>query len=101
MEFLENNPKLACYIITGIVSIALVVGGVAWSAGTVEPIEFGLKYNSISKSVDESRTYPGGWYLIGPFNTFITYPSTNINVDFSDLAGSKSPPLSTRSGGKH
>lgn len=100
MDFLENNPKVACYIITAIVSIAVLVGGIAWSAGTVEPIQYGLKYNSISKSVDESYTYEGGWYLIGPFNSFITYPSTSINVDFSTLADSKSPPLSTRSGSK-
>ena len=101
MEFLENNPKMACYLITGIISVALIIGGIAWSAGTVEPIQYGLKYNSISKSIDDTRTYTGGWYLIGPFNSFITYPSTNINVDFSDLPNSKSPPLSTRTGGKH
>lgn len=101
MEFLENNPKLACYIISGIVSIALIIGGIAWSAGTVEPIQYGIKYNSISKSIDESKTYSGGWYLIGPFNSFITYPSTSINVDFSNLPNSKSTPLVTRAGGKY
>lgn len=101
MEFLENNPKVAIYIVSAIVGIAVIIGGIAWSAGTVEPVEFGLKYNSISKSIDDSSTYVGGWYLIGPFNSFITYPSTNINVDFSYLPNSKSPPLSTRSGGNH
>ena len=38
MEFLENNPKVALYLILGLVSTALVIGGVAWSADTVEPI---------------------------------------------------------------
>lgn len=100
MEFFENNPKIAVYIVMTIVGLVVIIGGIAWSAGTVEPIQYGLKYNSISKSIDESKTYEGGWHLIGPFNSFITYPSTNVNVDFSNLPNSKSTPLNTRSGGK-
>jgi hypothetical protein len=93
MDFLENNPKLACYIITGIVSIVVLIGGLAWSTGTVEPIEYAVKYNSISKSIDDTKAYAGGWYIIGPFNSFVTYPATNLNIDFSDLPNSKAAPL--------
>jgi hypothetical protein len=37
MDIFEDNPKLACWIITGIVGLIVVIGGLIWSAGTVEP----------------------------------------------------------------
>ena len=98
MDFFSENPKAACYIITGIVALAIVVAGLIWSAGTIEPIEYGLKYNKITKTVDTSRVYTGGWYLIGPFNSFITFPSINKNIDFADYPGAQSSPYQTRAG---
>ena len=68
-----------------------------WSADTVEPIENGVKYNNLSKNIDESRVYDGGWYIIWPMNSFITYPATVINVDFADYDNAKSPPFDARS----
>jgi hypothetical protein len=93
MDFIEDNPKAFCYIITTIVGLAIIVAGMVWSAGTVEPIEYGLKYNKFSKTVDSSSVYSGGWYLIGPFNSFISFPSTNENIDFADYAKAQSAPL--------
>jgi hypothetical protein len=58
------------------------------SIGTVEPIEYGIVYNAISKKVDVETVYPGGWYFIGPVNSFITFPSTLVNLDFTDFPGS-------------
>jgi len=54
------------------------MGVLIWTAGTVEPVEYGLKYNTISKMIDDSYVYVGGWYIIGPLNSFITFPSPNM-----------------------
>jgi hypothetical protein len=88
MEVFQDNPKAAGCCCCAIVSIIVIVAGLAFCAGTVEPIAYGLKYNSISKNIAEQTVYDGGWYIIGPFNKFIQFPKTQINVDFSDLKGS-------------
>jgi len=54
-----------------VAAIVLTIAGIAYCAGTVEPIQYGLKYNTISKNIDTSQVYEGGWYIIGPFNKFI------------------------------
>lgn len=95
MDF--ENPKVACYACTAIVLLVIIIGGAAWSVGTVEPIEYGIKYNSISKNIDETEVYAGGWYFIGPFNKFFTYPATAINIDFAKLPNAKNPPIQARS----
>ena len=63
------------------------------SIGTVEPIEYGIVYNALSKTVDSNTVYPGGWYLIGPINSFITFPATLVNLDFADFDGATNRPL--------
>jgi hypothetical protein len=63
------------------------------SIGTVEPIEYAIEYNSISKKTNEEQVYAGGWYLIGPFTSFFTFPATLVNVDWSDYPGSQRGPL--------
>lgn len=68
MDYIENNPKMAMYICAGIVGIIVIIGGIVWSTDTVEPIEYGIKYNKMSRSIDKSTTYEGGWYIIGPMN---------------------------------
>ena len=98
MEIFEDNPKAACGCCCSILSIVLVVAGIAYCASTVEPIAYGLKYNTLSKNIDTSKVYEGGWYVIGPFNKFIQFPKTQVNVDFADLPSSKQKPLDARSG---
>ena len=59
------------------------------SIGTVEPIEYGIVYNAITKSVNADTVYPGGWYFIGPVMSFITFPSTLVNIDFAEFDGAR------------
>jgi len=66
------------------------------SIGTIEPIEYGISYNSISKKTDENNVYPGGWYMIGPFTSFLTFPSTLVNIDWTDYTGAQRGPLTVR-----
>jgi len=91
--------KVVCGVCTGVVLLVLGIIVLAFSAGTVEPIAYGIKYNKFSKNVESNDVYEGGWYLIGPFNSFIQFPKTQVNIDFSDLPGSKSPGFSTLTGG--
>lgn len=53
MEWLENlyneNKKACCILISAVVVVVLIFIGLVWSIDTVEPIEYGLIYNSITK----------------------------------------------------
>lgn len=75
------------------VTLVVLIGLLVWSADTVEPIEYGIKYNTLSKNINSDEVYDGGWYIIWPMNSFVTYPATIVNVDFSNFEGSKSRPF--------
>lgn len=83
-----DNSKAGCYCCTAVTLLVLTIIVLFMSASTVEPISYGLVYNRLSKNVDNSTVYEGGWYLIGPLSKFIQYPRTVQNVDMSDLPGS-------------
>jgi len=65
---------------------------------TVEPTEWGLKYNSISKNINSedsiflslewkillSLVYEGGRYLVSPFTSFVTFPRILKSIEFSN-----------------
>lgn len=68
---------IVCIIISLTVLILLL------SLGTVEPLQYGITMNIISKAVG-TTTYSNGRYLIGPFDSFIKYPSNLVTVEFSD-----------------
>ena len=90
------GPKIGigcccCLTLVGII-LALV------SIKTVEPIEYGIKYNSISKTVDD-EVYSGGWYMIGPQYSFITFPATLVNIDFTSFPGAQHGPISVKDAG--
>jgi hypothetical protein len=53
----------------------------------------------LSKNVDVEKVYSGGWYIVGPLSSFITYPSTIVNVDFADFPNAKSKAFEARSEG--
>lgn len=71
MEVFNDNPKLAFGLCSTAVLVILGIVGLVFSAGTVEPIAYGIKYNKFSKNVESPDVYDGGWYLIGPLNSFI------------------------------
>lgn len=78
-----------CSICLAIVILIFVLSGV----DTIEPTEVGIKYNSLSKSVDYSYIYSGGWYWLGLTNSFFTFPATVVNVDFTTFAGANRSPI--------
>jgi len=70
------NEKLICGVVCGICWLLIALIVLLVSIGTVEPIEYGIIYNALTKKVDKEKVYPGGWYFIGPINSFITFAST-------------------------
>jgi hypothetical protein len=65
------------------VLIGLVMIGLLISMDSLEPLEFGITYNKITKTVG-SDVYESGRYLIGPWLSFIVYPSNLVTVEFSN-----------------
>jgi hypothetical protein len=55
-------------------------------------------YSSLTKKIDSSQVYAGGWYFLGPFSSFMTFPATLVNIDYSNFKGSKYPPIACRDG---
>ena len=64
-------------ILLGLVIILLLV-----SMDSLEPLQYGITYNKLSKKIGE-EVYESGRYLIGPFQGFIVYPANLITVEFS------------------
>jgi len=67
-----------------------------FSVGTVEPIEYGIVYNSITKTVNTEHVYKGGWYFIGPIQSFFVFPSTLVNIDFTTWKSADHPPIEVK-----
>lgn len=65
------------------------------SLDSLEPLEIGITYNRITKSIGLD-VYENGRYFIGPFKTFLVYPSNFITIEFSDSPTATSGPLQTR-----
>lgn len=66
------------------------------SIGTVEPIEYAVKYNAITKNIDRENVYSGGWYIIGPVDSFFTFPATFVNMDFTDFPDARTMPINVK-----
>jgi hypothetical protein len=77
METLSIILIIVCIIVSLTVLILLL------SLGTVDPLNYGITLNSISKAIG-TKAYNNGRYLIGPFDSFIQYPSRSVTVEFSD-----------------
>ena len=78
---------LMCLLVT--IMIWIIAG-----AGTIEPIEYGLVYSKTGKSIVASEgVKTGGWYFIGWFHRFITFPATQVNMDFTTFKGAKYRPI--------
>lgn len=75
-------------------STALVVA-IATAFGSLEINQLGLNYSLISNTVEE-RGYVAGLYMLGPFHSFMKYPSTVQTIQFSNDHDSAGPPLRTR-----
>lgn len=81
---------LSCLVCILFVILIVVLVGV----GTVEPIQYGIIYNKLSKEVNKAeKVKPGGWYWIGWTNNFIYFPATQVNMDFTNYPKAKYRPI--------
>jgi hypothetical protein len=69
---MDTKTKTICLSVTATVILATSL--IIASFGAIEPTEYGIVYNSISKSIDESTVYEGGLQFIGLFNKLVAYP---------------------------
>jgi len=93
---MAGREKIMCGVGCGVCLLVTILIFVLVSIGTVEPIEYGIKYNAITKSVDPTKVYTGGWYFIGVFNSFETFPSTLVNMDFASYPGAVAKPIDAK-----
>jgi hypothetical protein len=82
-----------CIIIGGILSFIVFV--LIISLDSLEPLQVGITYNKITKTVG-TETYESGRYIIGPFKSFLVYPANLVTIEFSDSKYKTSEPLQTR-----
>jgi hypothetical protein len=65
------------------IAIFIIVIFLLFSMDSLEPLECGITYNKITKSISK-EVYDSGRYIIGPLNSFISYPSNLVSIEFSD-----------------
>ncbi|CAE7370430.1 vps18 [Symbiodinium natans] len=68
------------------------------SVGTLTPLQYGLTMNLITRQIDPDNIYEGGRHFIGPWKSFVSFPSTRVTVSFANQKGTGSTqgPLETR-----
>jgi hypothetical protein len=93
-DSMDTKTKCVCATITTIVTLLVLV--LAMSFGTVEPTEYGILYNSVSKQIDKETVYEGGLQYVGLFNHVIAYPRIQKTIEFSDNSGAQQKALQTR-----
>jgi regulator of protease activity HflC (stomatin/prohibitin superfamily) len=88
------EPGAIICIVASIV-IALTVILLLVSMDSLEPLQAGITLNKFTKKTG-SDIYTSGRYLIGPFMTFLIYPTNLVTVEFSDQPKAAGTPLQTR-----
>lgn len=89
-----DTTKLVIFVgglifLVGIILLAL-------SFDSIEPTEWGLVYNTWTKTVYADEIYEGGRYVIGFTNAFIAFPRVLKTIEFSDSGNSQGASLKTR-----
>lgn len=77
MELIWIIIIAACAIISLVVLILLL------SMDTIDPLQYGITINKITKNIGQD-VYENGRYIIGPFNNFIRYPANLVTIEFSN-----------------
>jgi regulator of protease activity HflC (stomatin/prohibitin superfamily) len=77
------------------VAISLVVILLLVSMDSIEPLQYGITYNKITKVIG-TEVYENGRYLIGPLNSFFEYPANLVTIEFSDKMLATAEALQTR-----
>jgi hypothetical protein len=95
-----GNDALKCGGVCCFVLFVVAAGLVGGSFKIVEPVEYGLLQNTISKEIDSSKVYQSGRYWVGLARTFIIYPRPAQQMMFGAYAGADGPALSVTISGQ-
>ena len=76
-----ENWALISLIICIIISLTMIL--LLISMDSLEPLQYGITYNKITKVIG-TDIYESGRYLIGPTKSFIVYPANLVVIEFSD-----------------
>lgn len=80
-----SKEKVIGIVVAILLIISIIL--IAKSVDTVDPQNYGLKCNSLSKNCDMSRTYTGGRYFIGLTYYFIALPAYQKTMEYSSRKG--------------
>eukprot|EP00792_Barthelona_sp_PAP020_P004331 TRINITY_DN2055_c0_g1_i1.p1 TRINITY_DN2055_c0_g1~~TRINITY_DN2055_c0_g1_i1.p1 ORF type:complete len:313 (+),score=78.38 TRINITY_DN2055_c0_g1_i1:100-939(+) len=64
---------------------------------SVEQASIGYTYNGISGNADFKNSLPEGRHFVGPFNSLITFPLSNIHLNFEGTSSGTSGAIAARS----
>ena len=53
------------------------------SMNSLEPLQYGITYNKITKTIG-TEVFESGRYIIGPTKSFIVYPANLVTIEFSN-----------------
>lgn len=81
MAIEDNIGKITCCgcLVVMLITVGIVVG---ISFASLEQLEYGLDYNSITLHVAEDVYVKAGLFFLGPGHWFIKYPSTMQTIEF-------------------
>jgi len=89
----DHPPQFWCSCCLWVLMI-ISVGLFGGAFKTLTPVQCGLKINSITQQISTTDpVFTSGRYFIGLGNTFLVYPTTLDNIDFSPATGSSSKSL--------
>jgi hypothetical protein len=78
-----------------VILICLGMIGLLISMDSLEPLQYGITYNKITKTIG-TEVFDSGRYIIGPTKGFIVYPANLVTIEFSDSRRATSTALQTR-----
>lgn len=76
-----DNPLVLGGAACCLVSCALLT---VTSLGAVPPLYYGIRYNYFNKFADIDNVYGAGRHFIGPMNTFVIFPASVQNIEFTN-----------------
>ena len=94
LDNFDGKTKCLCLVMTTLVVLVTTIVGVSF--GSVEPTEYGILYNQVSKQIDAENILDGGLQYVGVFNKLIAFPRIQKEIEFSDQSSAEAGPLSTR-----
>ena len=73
----------ACFSLILFILLSLTTIGLLISMDSLEPLQYGITLNKITKTVGD-QVYDSGRYIIGPTKSFIVYPANLVTIEFSN-----------------